>query len=207
MPMRTAGMTLTVSLTASLLLLQGAAIAQDRPATVEGAMVVGKQSGKLGAAAVSVGRATITGVNRERREITVKRAEGDEVTIPVDERVRNFDQIQVGDQIVLRQGETLVLSLKKVDGKGIRERSVKEQTTLAPLGAKPGIAASRDTRIVADVTDVDRKAGTVTLRGVHESRTLRVRDQQILAKVKKGDQVEALLQEGEALSVEAAPSR
>lgn len=182
-------------------------MAQDRPATVDGAMVVGKQPGKLGAAAVSVGRATITGVNRERREITVKRAEGDEVTIPVDERVRNFDQIQVGDQIVLRQGESIVLSLKKVDGKGIRERSVKEQTTLAPLGAKPGIAASRDTRIVADVTAVDTKAGTVTLRGVHESRTLRVRDQKILSNIKKGDQVEALLQEGEALSVEAAPSK
>jgi Cu/Ag efflux protein CusF len=194
-----------ITLSASLLLMQ-AASAQDRPA-VEGAVAVEKGQGKVGATAVAVGHATITAVNRERREITVRRAGGDEVTVPVDERVRNFDQVQPGDEIVLRQAETIVLGLNKTDGKGIRERSVKEETARAPLGAKPGIAASRETHVVADVTAVDRKANTVTLRGVHHSRKLHVRDPQVLANIKKGDQVEAVLLEGEALSVEPARSK
>ncbi len=175
--------------------------------SIEGAVVTGKQKGAVGAAGVIVSRGTITQVDQAARTVTVKRPAGDEVVINVNERVKNFAQVKVGDQIVLRQAQALVLELKKTGtSSGIRERTDKDQMAVAKPGEKPGIAVAREIKVTADVTAVDKKASTVTLRGVHESRTLKVNDPKILAAVKKGDQVEVTYVEGEALSVEAAPA-
>ncbi len=172
----------------------------------EGAMVAGKSKDGGGVANVVVSRATITQVDQAARTVTVKRPAGDEVMIKVGDRVKNFGQVKVGDQIVLRQGQALLLELKKVGtSSGIRERSDKDSLAITKPGEKPGIAAAREIKIIADVTKVNKKAGTVTLRGVHESCTLKVNDPKLLAQIKKGDQVEATYVEGEVLSVEAAP--
>lgn len=207
---QTAGFALFASMFASILWMN-AATAQNAATSqppAEGALVVERQPGEVGAASAVVVRGAITAVDKEHREFTVRRPKGDEVVVTAGEEVRNFDQIKVGDQVVFRQTEAVVLELKKTEGKGgIRERSVREAADVAQPGDKPGIAAARRTRIVADVTAVDRKAGTVTLRGVHASRTLRARDPAVLKNVKKGDQVEATVLEGQALSIEAAGTR
>jgi membrane protein implicated in regulation of membrane protease activity len=199
-----------ITLLASTALIQ-TAYAQDKakPAadpSIEGTVVAGKGKDTVGVADVVVSRATITQVDQTNRTVTVKRPAGDEVVIKVSDRVKNFAQVKVGDQIVLRQGQALVLQLKKVGtSSGIRERTDKEGAVLAKPGEKPGIAVAREIQVMADVTKVDKKASTVTLRGVHESRTLKVNDPKLLAEIKKGDQVEVTYVEGEALSVEAAP--
>lgn len=200
-----------ITLLASTALVQ-TAYAEDKakplaPPSVEGAVVTAKQKGAVGAAGVIVSRGTITQVDQAARAVTVKRPAGDEVIIIVSDRVKNFTQVKVGDQVVLRQGQAIALELKKVGTTdGIRERSEKSDVVVAKPGEKPGIAAAREVKVIADVTKVDKKAGTVTLRGVHESRTLKVKDPKVLAAVKKGDQVEVTYVEGEALSVEAAPA-
>lgn len=199
-----------IAMIASILLMQQA-VAQDAPAekpAVQGAAMMEKQPGQVSAAGVVVVRGTITAINAERREVTIKRPKGDEVVVPAGPEVRNFDQIKVGDQVVLRQAQSVIMDLKKTDGKGgIRERSDRESSGVARPGDKPGIAAMHEVHIVADVTAIDAKAHTVTLRGVHGSRTLQVRDPAVLKNVKKGDQVDVVLVEGEALSVEAANAR
>lgn len=188
------------------------AFAQNKPMaepSIDSTVVVAKKKDGTGAgvAGAVVSRGTITQVDQAARTVTVKRPAGDEVVINVSERVKNFAQVKVGDQVVLRQGQALVLELKKTGtSSGIRERTDKEQMAVAKPGEKPGIAVAREIKVTADVTAVDKKASTVTLRGVHESRTLKVQDPKILASVKKGDQVEVTYVEGEALSVEAAPA-
>jgi Cu/Ag efflux protein CusF len=181
-------------------------VAQDAAADNAGPAAsasISKKDGKLIAKGKVVSRGTITNVDPARREFTVRRSKGDEVVVPVSEKVKNFNQIKVGDQIVLRQSESIVLSLKKTE-KGMRKRSVAETTTLAKPGEKPSISATRETHVVADVTAVDKKKGTITLKGVNRSRTFQLSDPALLADIKKGDQVEAVLMEGEALSIEAA---
>lgn len=200
-----------ITLLASTALIQ-TAFAQEKTKpmaepSVEGAIITGKQKGAVGVADVVVSRATITQVDQAARTVTVKRPAGDEVVIKVSDRVKNFAQVKVGDQIVLRQGQALVMELKKVGtSSGIRERSDKEAIAIAKPGDKPGVAVAHQIKVMADVTNVDKKAGTVTLRGVRESRTLKVNDPKMLAEIKTGDQVEATYVEGEALSVEAAPT-
>lgn len=201
----------SITLLASTALIQ-TAFAQEKTKpmaepSVEGAIITGKQKGAVGVADVVVSRATITQVDQAARTVTVKRPAGDEVVIKVSDRVKNFAQVKVGDQIVLRQGQALVMELKKVGtSSGIRERSDKEAIAIAKPGDKPGVAVAHQIKVMADVTNVDKKAGTVTLRGVRESRTLKVNDPKMLAEIKTGDQVEATYVEGEALSVEAAPT-
>ncbi len=200
-----------ITLLASSALVQ-TSFAQDKAKpmaepSVDTTIVAGKEKGKVGAAGVTVSRGTITQVDQAARTVTVKRPNGEEVVVTVGERVKNFGQVKVGDQVVLRQGQAIVLELKKTGtSSGIRERSEKSDTAVAKPGEKPGIAAMREIKITANVTNVDKKASTVTLRGVHESRTLKVTDPKVLASVKKGDQVEVTYVEGEALSVEAAPA-
>jgi ribosomal protein S17 len=167
------------------------AIAQDKPTATPGAaeeVRVVKKPGSLG-----VGETLMT----------VQRANGEVVVVQVGKRVKNFDQIKAGDQIVYRVGEAVLLELKK-KGDGIRERTETEGAGVAKPGEKPGVVVARQVQVVADVTAVDKKKGKITLRGVNETRTLKVKDPKVLSKVKVGDQVEITYLEGEALSVEAA---
>lgn len=167
-------------------------------------VVVGRGKGVVAAAGKRVVRGTITNVNAQRREFTVKRISGEEVVVPTGPEVKNFDQIKVGDQVVLREVESVVLSLQKAQaGKQLRERSVAETAYVAQPGDKPGIAATRETHIVADVIAVNKKDGSVTLKGTSRTRVFHLTDPTALANIKKGDQVEAVVKEGESLSIEA----
>jgi len=166
-------------------------------------LVVGRGKGVVAAAGKRVVRGTITNVNAERREFTVKRSSGEEIVVPAGPEVKNFAQIKVGDQLVLREGESVVLSLQKSQaGKQLRERSVAETAYVAKAGDKPGIAATRETHIVADVIAVNKKDGSVTLKGASRTRVFYLTDPTALANIKKGDQVEAVIKEGESLSIE-----
>ena len=182
------------------------AIAQDKPTATPGAaeeVRVVKKPGSLGVGETITTRGTITAIDQAARLMTVQRANGEVVVVQVGKRVKNFDQIKVGDQIVYRVGEAVLLELKK-KGDGIRERTETEGAGVAKPGEKPGVVVARQVQVVADVTAVDKKKGKITLRGVNETRTLKVKDPKVLSKVKVGDQVEITYLEGEALSVEAA---
>jgi Cu/Ag efflux protein CusF len=119
------------------------------------------------------------------------------------EAVRNFDQLKVGDRVTYAQGEALLVSLTRVSG-GIRQRSDWVEVHVAQPGEKPGILVRHRVHAVANVTAIDRKAGMVTLRGVHETHKFKIDDKQLLASLKVGDQVEATLVRGEAAFVEPA---
>ncbi len=181
------------------------AIAQDKAATpaATGEVRVVKKPGSLGVGETVTTRGTITSVDQAARLMTVQRANGETVVVQVGKAVKNFDQIKAGDQVVYRVGEAVLLELKK-KGDGIRERTETEGAGVSKPGEKPGMVVARQVQVVADVTAVDKKKGKITLRGVNETRTLKVKDRKVLSKVKVGDQVEITYLEGEALSVEAA---
>lgn len=166
-------------------------------------LVVGRGKGVVAAAGKRVVRGTITNVNPQRREFTVKRSSGEEVVVLTGPEVRNFDQIKVGDQVVLREAESVLMSLQKSQaGKELRQRSVAETVYVAQPGDKPGIAATRETHIVADVIAVNKKEGSVTLKGASRTRVFYLDDKTALDNIKKGDQIEAVVKEGESLSIE-----
>jgi hypothetical protein len=148
--------------------------------------------------------ASVEAIDTAARTVTLKGPRGNVVTLAVGPEVKNFDQVKVGDMVVVRYAEALTLELKK-DGKELRQRSEREASDGAQAGERPAGAAGRQIKVIADVTAVDRKKMIVTLRGPKQTVNLQLRDPEQVKLVKVGDQVEATYQEAVAVSVEPAP--
>ena len=59
----------------------------------------GTEHPAVGAASLIMLSATVTAVNQETREVTLKGADGKELAITVGEEVKNLPQVAVGDQV------------------------------------------------------------------------------------------------------------
>jgi len=149
-------------------------------------------------------QARVVGIDRADRIVTLKGSTGDTVDVVCGDEVRNFDQIKLGDQVTTRYVESLYLELKKTST-GVRERVEAEAGARAKLGERPAGMAVREVVILADVTDVDPKNQTITLRGPKKSVTLPVKNPDQFKVVKKGDQVEATYTQAFAISVDLTP--
>jgi hypothetical protein len=148
--------------------------------------------------------ASVEAIDPASRTLTLKGPRGQVVDLAAGPEVRNFDQIKVGDLVVVRYVQALTLELKK-GGAGIRERSEKKDAARAPAGAAPAAGAARQVTVVADVVALNAKTQTVTLKGPKRTVNLKVRDPEQFKLVKVGDQVEATYTEAAAISVEPAP--
>ena len=147
--------------------------------------------------------ATVTAIDQGTRKVTLREPDGTLLTFVAGPEVRNLAQVKVGDVVTLSHTVALVLELKKATG-GIRERVESEGGLRAAPGQKPGAIMAREVRVVADVTKIDTKNKTVTLRGPNRSMKLRVDDPKQLAGIKLGDQVEATFIDAVAVSVDRA---
>lgn len=150
--------------------------------------------------------ASVEAIDPATRVVTLKGPRGNLVDVTAGPEVRNFDQIKVGDFVVVRYMESLTLELKKGGG-GIRERSEKQDTARAQPGESPAGGASRQITVIADVVAVDPKKMIVTLRGPKRTVDLKLRDPEQIKLVKVGDQVEATYIQAAAISVEPAPKK
>lgn len=166
-------------------------------------VVVGRGQNAAGGAVVEVRHATITAIDPATRSVTLKPESGDQVTIHAGEAVQNFDQLKVGDVVTFRQSQAVLLGLRKVPD-GIRQRTEWIDLQRSAPGARPLLIARHVVQAVANVTAIDTRAGTVTLRGVSETRTIPVPDRQLLASLKVGDQVEATIVDRDAVSIRPA---
>jgi len=170
-----------------------------------GAVVKTREPGKVSLTEAVRVSAAVVGIDKAARTIDLKGPKGRLVTLAVGDEVRNFDQIQLGDQVVVRYVRALSLELKK-SGSAIMEQSEKSDAVRAPAGARPGAAGARQVTVLANVVAVNKKTKTITLKGPKGNQVdLVVEDPKQLALVKKGDQVEAVYTEAVAISVEAAP--
>jgi len=151
--------------------------------------------------------ATVVGINKDTREVTLKRSDGKIVIINASEEVRNFDQIMVGDKVKAEYTQSLTLELKK-GGKGKPSASEQSAMARAPMGAKPAGAVGQEVTILANVVAVNTKKKFITLRGPQGNTVdLPVQDPNQLKNIKKGDQVEAVYTQALAIALEAAPKK
>jgi hypothetical protein len=170
---------------------QAQATAQSAP-TIEGARAIVATARLAG---------KITQIDKANRVVTIRNRNGETHDFMLDERVKNFDQIAVGDNVHVDYQQAVVLALEK-GGNGLREKRELESASSAPLGAKPAGAIERRTTLVSNVTAVDTKAKTVTLK-TPEGRIVRAKvdDPQVISTIKKGDQVVATIYESVAVAV------
>jgi Cu/Ag efflux protein CusF len=186
--------------TAALILLPLTAAAQQP--TAEALSLVGP--GKFAGVVEETLTSTVESIDKATRSVVLKRANGEQIKVIAGDQVKNFDQIQVGDKVVARHTQALILELKK-GGAGVRERAESSDQGAAKPGEKPAGFEAKEVKFVADVQKVDVKKQVVTLRGVSRTVLLKVKDPEQLKLIKKGDQVEGIYAEAIAISVVAAP--
>lgn len=185
-----------------LALLPLMASAQQIPA--EGVTLVGP--GKFAGVFEETASLTVESIDKATRSVVLQRANGEMLKMVAGDEVRYFDQIKVGDKVVSRHTQTLVLELKK-GGAGVRERAESTDQGSAKPGEKPYAYEAKKIAFVADVQKVDLKKQIVTLRGAKKTLQLKVNDPEQLKLIKKGDQVEGVYAEAVAISVVAAPAK
>jgi Cu/Ag efflux protein CusF len=147
--------------------------------------------------------ATVVGIDKSTRTVTLRTPKGKVVELEVTNEARNFDQLAIGDVVTVEYREALTVSLMKEKGQASHTEHASEERSVP--GAKPGGMVGREVTIVADVVAVDHKAKTVLLKGPKgNTLELKVEDPDRLKRIHKGDQVQAVYTEAFAISVEPA---
>ena len=180
------------------------AAGQQRGAT--DGTVVASEPGKAAAMRTGQISAQVVAIDKASRKVTLKGPKGRVVDVVAGDEVKNFDQIKVGDSVVVRFLQALSLSLKKTtSGKGPSETSA---AASAKPGERPAASVARQVTVIADVTAVNPKTKTISLRGPKGNVvTLDVQNPDQFKAVKVGDKVEAVYTEAVAISVEPAPKK
>lgn len=182
-----------------------AATAFAQQPEAKGGTVVTSEPGKATAVRAAQISAQVVSIDKATRTVTLKGPQGNIVDIVAGDEVRNFDQIKLGDFVVVRYAQSLTLELRKVKG-AAGDVTVREGAARAKPGERPAAAGAREVTAIATVTAVDPKKSTITLKGPRGNVVvLDVQNPDQFKVVKKGDQVDVTYTEAVALSVEPAP--
>ncbi|MBE2215342.1 MAG: hypothetical protein IAE82_15825 [Opitutaceae bacterium] len=144
--------------------------------------------------------AVVLSIDRADRSVTLLGKDGIKETITVSDDVTNFDQVKVGDKVLMVLSDSLVVQL----GDSVPGARPDEVVKLAPVGAKPGGVIANTVEIRATIIAIDVAKRTVTLRGEDGmEKASPVRSDVDLAKVKVGDKV--LVRKTEAVALRITP--
>jgi len=132
--------------------------------------------------------ATVKAIDKPTRKVTFQGPEGNLVVVTAGPEVKNFDQIAVGDKLVIEYSEAVAAAIEPAGGAGSAGARVAET---APLGAKPGLVASETVELSAKILSVDKEKRKVTVQGpAGNTRTFRVgKEVERFGEVKPGDDV------------------
>ena len=145
--------------------------------------------------------ATVQAIDLNTRIVTLKGPKGEVRDIKVGEEAVNLPQVKVGDLVTVKYYESLAIEVIKpgtVSGAGEKSAIVR-----AKPGEMPGGMAARQSTVTATVTAIDKKKGTISLKGP-EGKTVvaKAEDPGNLNKVKVGDELMITYTEALAISVE-----
>ena len=191
-----------IALVSAAVLMIGSniAIAQNKPQAV---VAVETAPGVLKVAEGVQLQGKFTSVDQKTRQVVIVGPNGNEFKTTLGNEVKNFNQIKVGDIVTLTHVEILVADIKKPSKVEVRERIETEKEVTAKLGDKPAAAIERKLSIVADVTAIDEKKGTLTVRGATRTLDIKVKDPKVLKGIKVGTQIETVVTEIIAIEVSA----
>jgi hypothetical protein len=150
--------------------------------------------------------ATVVAIDKATRTVTLK---GPQRTVDVvaGDEVKNFDQIKVGDFLMVRYLQSLALELQKTKS-GATGISATETAVKADPGQRPAVAGAREVSAIAKVTGIDQKAKTISLTGPRGNVvTLDVQNPDQFKVVKMGDEVLVTYTEAVAVSIEPAAKK
>ncbi|MGB3096875.1 MAG: hypothetical protein WBB46_09125 [Candidatus Deferrimicrobiaceae bacterium] len=148
--------------------------------------------------------ATVEKIDHSTRMVTLKGPGGDMVTFRASDEAKNLDQVNAGDFVNVKYYEAVAWQVMKpgTSPKGVSTTSAVER---AKKGEQPAATMGKQVTIVADIEAIDKDKKHVTLKGPQgNSQRIAVRNPKNLENVKVGDQVQLILTEAMAISVEPA---
>jgi hypothetical protein len=170
--------------------LTGSVLAADAPATKP---IVLKDKITLSG--------TVTAIDHANRTVTILGSKGNILELSVDEAVKRFDAMKVGDTITADYYEQVAYDVK-APGTAAKPDTVTEQTGKL-TGAKPGGGIKSVNTTTVTITAIDKAAPTITVRGSDgQIKTFPVRHPEYLNQVKVGDVVVVTKTEGLMISVQ-----
>ncbi|MCE9589685.1 MAG: hypothetical protein K8S99_04085 [Planctomycetes bacterium] len=131
----------------------------------------------------------VESIDYDNRAIALAGSDGKTQIFTVGREVRNFTQIKKGDTVRAQYLQKITASVSRSDEP--HSAMLAGQIDLAPLGAKPGIVATRTAEISGTVSAIDHKARSVTIRTLGGDVALDHVDPKVKSfeKVQKGDRV------------------
>jgi hypothetical protein len=148
--------------------------------------------------------AKVVAIDRAQRAFTLESDQGNLVVMKAPDEMRNFDQMQVGDTVLVTYTEAIAWEVTKGSPQDIGVTDSSSVSRAAP-GEKPGATTKEVTTVTAAITAIDLQKETVTLRGPSgRDLTLKPRDPSKLKQVSVGDVVRISYSEALAIAVRPA---
>jgi len=142
----------------------------------------------------------IVEVDRTKKSVTLE-ANGRRVVLRV-ENPTNLKAAKVGEAVIVRYFEFVSVRKRRPDEQ-VPALSLKEGLSTAQPGGTPGAVAERQATVLVTVVDVDVPNGTITIKGPDGStERTRVRDANVLSRIKAGDELVVTVSMATAISLE-----
>jgi hypothetical protein len=150
--------------------------------------------------------ATVVAIDLKTRIVTLKDKDGNVWDIKADERVKNLPQVMVGDQVLAKYYESVVVQIANPETPS--GTTTTETSTVAKPGEKPAGTETSQVTVVSTIVSIDPNKTSVTLKGPEgNSETFPVKDPKNLDNVKVGDQVSITYTQALAISVQKAEKK
>ena len=131
--------------------------------------------------------ATVRGVDRETRKITLEGESGSMATFTAPAEMRNLDQLQVGDKVKAKIAQRVTVYVKDSGTPGHAQESA---LVTAPKGAKPGAMYAESFEVTGTVKSIDSLNRLAKLEFADgDTYTVPVRKDVDLTKYKVGDRI------------------
>jgi hypothetical protein len=143
----------------------------------------------------------VTAVDPAKRTVTLTNDAGQTSTYKIGKKVRNFDQIKVGDEVKATLLESVAIMVSKSSAPP--EAGERDLVAVAPKGAMPGVIMAKTRQITAKIVSVDPQARTVTVEGPMGGKpTIKVGPKVNLDQLENGDDVALRVTDALAIRVE-----
>jgi hypothetical protein len=185
---------------AFLLVLPICAAAQDpSPVTKPAANTYSKMKNEVTA------KGTIEAIAPDHRVVTVKFDSGYSEVVSVSPQAKRFGELKVGDKVMLKYYESVVLYLRK-PGDTSPEPPASDKSAATPgEGKHPGGTAARQVKATVTVVSVDKAVPSITLKTADGyTVTRKVQDAKYLENVAPGDKIDITYTEAMLVTVEPA---
>lgn len=150
-------------------------------------------------------KASVVSVDKAKRLLTLKEKDGTTMKVECGPEVRNFDQIEAGNSVVVHYLVSLAVALVK-PGENPPPLSGAVAAGRAEPGAKPGAAVGGQVTATVRIESVDTKKNLVVFTapdgGLRAVNVERPEGQKFIQGLKPGDQVQITYTEALAVSVE-----